>query len=120
MNEEQLKTRLTDLEAFRSTFRGLLSYHTRIYDVHKRCFGDVGDCEQSGAENCPYLEGQKDYYIEALKTAIGFLTGRLIILNNSLLSLTESSLIRKLTAFFRQRIVRARGLTNGRNRKTMV
>lgn len=72
MNKEQLKTRLTDLEAFRSTFRGLLSYHTRIYDVHKRCFGDVGDCEQSGAENCPYLEGQKDYYIEALKTAISF------------------------------------------------
>ena len=72
MNKEEIKTRLTDLEAFRSTFRGLLTYHTRIYDVHKMCFGSVDECEQSGAEKCPYLEGQRDYYIEALKTAIGF------------------------------------------------
>lgn len=70
--KDDLKAKLTSLESYRSTFRGLLTYHTRIYDVHKMCFGGVDECEQSGAEKCPYLEGQKDYYIEALKTAIGF------------------------------------------------
>lgn len=71
--QKTLRDKLVSLEAYRSTFRGLLTYHTRIYDLSHTCYHEERRCENPGEKDCPYIEGQKDYYTEALKTVIDLL-----------------------------------------------